>query len=764
MGAFNDWLKTQQSQPAAPSQAEIDAKAKQEADQALRAKVGYLPISASPMDLGEIRASWPSLEAQRGKVFTDAPGQSYQVREGGSSKGYHPRAIVTDINPKTGQKTEYRYFYTVPEGAQLPAGIATEIPDPFNVEKLLVNPFVIKEAEKWEFRGKPFNQLSGEERNNALRDVAMMLRDKAYRDAFPNHTIASMVSNSQNGQGPVEYMPGNAVTSRARALAGAFQNGLSGINAVLPFELVPGMDSERTLAKAYSTFQHLGTKMPSHPSTIRAVDRLISGSDPSPPLSAPAMRWVPVMPDVPQRPHEAVQLKAEQEAEIRLKQRRKNGDVFKAMDGSMKPWDALSDDDKKFVAHDTLREEFAKQINDETAYMDAWRQLQGENSRPVQGGGIMMDAAREITGFLPTAAAMYATGGLSSAAGATATAAPITHSVAAAAPFIAQNYQSRTGLPQQIIEQAAADSGLDAMSKLRALQRINDAAAAGKGMSYEDARSDAERRGLGAAAGTAIAAPVAAAAGSALNNLVARKVAPKMVDTAYKYGLFNRPSIAVTGTAEAMNKPMFLMTPGAGQQLARGVGNFAAQTAISSGTMPIFPIFERAGESAVALDAAPITDISGIANDIKNYAAIGATFAPYNWAHGKLNQFSDSLKDPKVPGPFVYNPRHFVDPDPFIYPKSSATYFGGPSEFNQTMAPPVMVDPFMSKNGVLQNQVIPEGGQVFTPFESSLARDQYYKWLQGLFKLPTATPSSQPQPQTTGKPGLGGSTPQIGGT
>lgn len=125
---------------------------------------------------------------------------------------------------------------------------------------------------------KLFKDLSGQERDDAVRGVVSMMRDQAYSSAYPNHTFAGLP------WAPVGEAPAAKPTETQGwwdSMGGAFQNAsMKAVNELIPGQLYPGMDSEKLLTKAYRAFQHLDTETPSHPSNKAAVDRIIERASP----------------------------------------------------------------------------------------------------------------------------------------------------------------------------------------------------------------------------------------------------------------------------------------------------------------------------------------------------------------------------------------------------------------------------------------------------------------------------------------------------
>lgn len=133
-------------------------------------------------------------------------------------------------------------------------------------------------------------------------------------------------------------MPGNWWGARMRSMGGAFQNGLSGLNAISPVELVPGMDGRQRISEAMQTFQHMNTRLPSHESTRKATERLMRLSSPEHTDNPnPKMQWVPMMPqDREELPPTEIQMVAENKTRDWLKMQRRAGATYKASDGTEK--------------------------------------------------------------------------------------------------------------------------------------------------------------------------------------------------------------------------------------------------------------------------------------------------------------------------------------------------------------------------------------------------------------------------------------------
>jgi hypothetical protein len=672
--SFNATLAGIKANQDAEAAAAAAAAQKQIDDEALRNKLGVLPIGPTPMDLAEVNKAWPGLADKHGTFFTKDPGQSPVIRSGGSEKAFHPRGIEQYTDPKTGQNYERRTFYTVPSGAQLPnskeypTALAQKAFDPFSkktVTELLAIPEVqdrIKSS-KWAAKpgdnfpaGRSFSDLSIDEADQAVLAAANSIRNEYYDRHYPSHTIAgnwAPVGDPKPQE--TEHMPGGWWGARMRSIGGAFQNGLSGLNAISPVELVPGMDGRQKISEAMQTFQHMNTRLPSHESTRKATERLMRLSSPEHTDNPnPKMQWVPMMPqDREDLPPTEIQMVAENKTSEWLKMQRRAGATYKASDGTEKTFNQLSPDDQAGVTHEMLRSNMAAEIDRRSHEARAWEGLQAENARPVKDAGIMLDVVNAGVGFLPTAAAMAATGGF---AGEAAIGEHILgtglRSIATTLPFSAGAYQHQASSPYNQIERTA--QGNTALSQLYAIQAMNDAAASGKGMNYDQLVTDSKLRGAGAALGTAAAAPLVGAASNKIIGAVLPRAQGVVSD------MVNRVSPLKMSAMGDIVRPSFLVnSPALG--LANGATKFAVNTAANAATMPIFPIAERAGESLMALDPKPITDLPALGHDISSYAGLGATFGPYSFLHGKLNQAMYAEQNPGAKGAFEADPRWFPD-------------------------------------------------------------------------------------------------------
>jgi hypothetical protein len=728
--------------------------------------IGVLPVGATPMGLDEIRAAWPAQADKYGTFFTKNPGQSPVVRSGGSEKGFHPRAIEQFTDPKTGQKYERRTFYTVPSGTQLtdtpeyPLALAQRSFDPFSektVQELSAIPGVMDWVGRLRWSGdRSFSDLSPDEKQQAIYQTAQMMRDNYYASHFPNHTIAGnwMPVGEPTKKPQTEYMPGGWWEARGNSIAGAFQNGLSGLNSILPFELVPGMDGRKHISEAMETFQHMNTRLPSHESTRKATDRLIRLSSPQHVDPKPEMRWAPVMPAQREElPPTEIQMVAENKVRDWLKMQRASGGVFKALDGTEKTFDQLTPDDQSGVVHEMLRTYMAAEIDRKAAEVRAWEGLQAENARPVKGAGLMLDAVNAGAGFLPTAAAMYITGGLGSAALPAAASESVIGtglaSVASTVPFSAGAYQRHGATPYSTVEGLSEHP--TGMSNLHALQAINS----GNGQNYDQLVIDSKLRGAGSALGTAIAAPIV---GSATNKIVGA-VLPRaqgiVSDVVRRSDIPRIPPFKINVVGSMPNNPTFLVnSPLLG--FANGATKFAVNTAANAATMPIFPVAERAGESLFSWDHRPITDLPALGHEMVDYAGLGAMFGPYNYfIHGKLNEAAFAQKNPGAIGAFQADPRWFPNYNDGFFTENPRWTRDPRFLFKDANGNPI--DPWVTAYPNSRQNIRPES-QMFGPETTEAARQAYYQWLEEWFKKAAAahqppTPPPQPKPAA---PGLGG--------
>lgn len=707
--------------------------------------IGVLPVGATPMGLDEIRAAWPAQADKYGRFFTKNPGQSQAVRSGGSEKGFHPRGIEQFTDPKTGQKYERRTFYTVPSGTQLtdtpeyPLALAQRSFDPFSektVQELSAIPGVMDWVGRLRWSGdRSFSDLSPDEKQQAIYQTAQMMRDNYYASHFPNHTIAGnwMPVGEPTKKPQTEYMPGGWWGARGNSIAGAFQNGLTGINSMLPFELVPGMDGRKAISEAFDTFQHMDTRLPSHPDTKAAVDHLIDWTYPKSSGFSPFGS-------------SKIQKVAERKTWEMLKMQRTAGAVFRTLDGSDKTWDELSTDERQGVVHEALRDAMASEIDRRQAEVNAWEGLQAENSRPVKDSGIMLESLNAGVGFLPTIGATYVTGGLGAGArglvGAKTLTGAAVESVGHTLPFITGAYQRQTASPYAQI--AGNSENQTAVGNLHALQLLNASAAAGNGLNYDQIRNDSIRRGVGAATGTAIAAPIVGVAANKIGTAVMPRAQALVSDAV------NRVSpLKFNVTGSMANNPSFWVNSkllGA----ANAGTKFAVNTATSAATMPIFPIFERAGEAAVALDAHPVLDFPAIGHDIGDYASLGAMFGPTNFLQGKMAEARFASKNKGAIGAFQADPRWF----PFYSDKNPIVVNDRWTSDPRFIVKDALGNPIDPWARAYDNQArtMPESAQILGPQSTEAARAAYYRWLEGI--LGVQPPQQAPQPPP--KPGLGG--------
>jgi hypothetical protein len=756
--SFNATVAGIRAQQNAQAAAQAAAAQKLKDDEELRTKLGELPVGANTMDLDEARKAWGGLVAQKGEFFTKAPGENYTIREGGAPKGYHLRDLETYTDPKTGKSIVKSTFYTVPQGAQAPAGLPPHLTDPLrpvadeDIAQLMQIPMVASTVNALrypKYGNKAFSELTGSERNDAVHQALTVLRDQVYSSAFPSHTIATTGWQYANGA-PEPEKPktqpfwssiGNEWTNASQHL----------VNSLIPRSLgeaYPGMDAKRDLQDTMRTFQYLGS--PGHDTMVNATDRIMEslgekrlrdrgekiGSVDEAGNSTGSVGGAGYANDVNVTP---IQWNAEKNTRDAIMRMRSNGQKIKMSDGSEKTWDAMSDSEKRSVAFGAFQGEFQRSFGVRQREGEAYSRYdaaQRANAHPTTAGADMFgdswagrttdylgDKSKEglagLTHFLPTLVEMTAlseaTAGKLAGQGLGWAGNYLPH-MAGFVPFAKDEYDAgQQQAAEEMLQQGASPRDIS-----HVLDRMRDRNLAGKGQSFDEVANAAERRGAIRAASMTALAPIAS---STVSNLTGRALGYVGTDLAKLFKIPAPVPVVKDAIAKGVAADAHGMFP---------EGMTAAQkSAIVLGRLFTTGAKNVAGMTAMNIPSDVLTG-QPIGPGMKSGAEMGAAFLPFNLLHSNITQWNHYNGIPSVNNepngrvsPFEFNRSVYLATDPAIT-------FTRPFQ-------PLTYDP-VTKAGPNMVSIPLEGYTTQQPYGTTLYPSDYLSWLRSISTTPPPAP------------------------
>lgn len=649
-----------------------------------------LPMNGNVMDLSEVEKAAPDLRKKKGSFLNLR--ETYAVRQGGAPKQFHPRTVSELVDPNTGARYQRLESYAVPEGSKLPDELLPYMQHAYDrvlgrgTGEMMKLPGVMEMAaalaarEMIDGRPKTVGDFKGEDLDNLIYNATTSVIDQVHARHFPS---ASIVGDWKMISPGVEKPP--QTQGWWSSMGGAFQNASMGaVNGLLPFQLYPGMDSEKALTKAYGTFQHLGSATPDHPSTLAASKRIVSLARPG--NRRPMKPW-----EIDKENHllnsnestTDLQSNAEAEAARMIGLAIDNHQKFRSSDGSEVEWGLLQWDDRERIAHEYLRTTMSRAIGQEQKDLEGYRKFRDANARPTRNevsggedenlleeiargaGNLGTKSVRGIVGFVPTAVQM----GLAGEAAAASKAPAVIKTMASFIPFAADEVSRGREIPAQIVEQM----GDSPLARLYALDRLKDASAAGKDVSYDQIVDDERNRGLLRGAGTIASAPVIHYLGAPVRNAIGNfgqslavkagwrpvlgGVATPAVESATpKFG-FNPSWWTTRVTPAASTVPSGALSwssNGLEKVMATG-GRYGADALANAATMSLLPVIPNLAEGKGTTP-----------QEMLNMAEVGLMFTPYNMAMSKSFQLKSNLKPGTAPSGVTYDPWGF---DSYIYPK-----------------------------------------------------------------------------------------------